>query len=237
MHLPPAAVPDIQVEGEDKARRRNEGEDEPRRMTAPAIPALMGRRSLAPTSGATNHCRGVCLTAVLDAARMKAWDAFLVELWKHDRHLHAVAEGDGIKGLGWYPIDYLCVMNLALRNALGGGLEVARDVGRASTKRDLTRGPFRALLKIASPTFLIERAPSLFRAYLERGNLEVATMAEQQLELRFTQCVGFDAAIFAGLAGGCEGALEAAGANQVGVHALEGGRDGDEHLVLAASWA
>jgi uncharacterized protein (TIGR02265 family) len=184
-----------------------------------------------------NRCRGACLTAIADRAAIEGWQAFLDALAGEDASLAALfAQGD-LGALRWYPIGSFCQAHAALREATGRGLEVARQVGLDSSQKDLKTGVFRVLLKLISPMFLLERAPSLFRSYIEYGRLDVRHLGDHEVELGFAGCAGFDAALFQDLLGGCEGALLAAGATNVRIDLLDGGGDNDEHALVRASWS
>ena len=183
-----------------------------------------------------NRCRGLCLVPVVERARREDWPGFLEELRGQSPELARLVEAGCIRAMGWYPVAWYRDVYVALAASVRNIESIAREIGVESTRRDLERGAFRVLLKVVSPVFLVERAPSFFRAYVERGRLQVEQQGERRLLLRFSGCVGFSAAIYQDVVGGCEGALLAAGAEQVSVELLEGGRDGDEQALVLAYW-
>ena len=195
-----------------------------------------GRRAFKGQRPERNRCRGLCLVPVIERAEREAWPGFFEELRGVSPELAQLVEAGCIKAMHWYPVAWYRDLYVALAQAVPNVEAVAREIGVSSTRHDLEKGPFRSLLKVASPAFLMERAPSFFRAYVERGRLEVKAEGARRLLLCFSGCIGFSAAIYQDVIGGCEGALLAAGARGVTIELLGGGQDGDEQATVLASW-
>jgi len=66
--------------------------------------------------------------------------------------------------------------------------------------------------------------------------MEVAERRSGYARGRCVGCAGFDANLWAYLLGGSEAVLVAAGARDLKLSVLEGGRDGDASLVFEGTW-
>lgn len=182
-----------------------------------------------------NRCRGLCLLPVIERARRLDFEAFMAVVAARDAKLAASIESNAIHSRDWYPIAWFRSVHAALRE-ISGGLDEARAVGRESSQSDLTKGIFRTLTKVVSPAFLMERAAMFFRFYVEHGQLSMHELGENELEVRFRDCRGYDAAIFQDLIGGVEGSLTAVGGTDIQLEPVSGGRDGDTHLTVRLRW-
>ncbi|MBL8743982.1 MAG: hypothetical protein JNK04_22900 [Myxococcales bacterium] len=216
------------------------GDDESRKTTArmPSVRAPSGAAQALPGIAAQldNRCRGLCLLPVIAYARRLDAEGFLSAVGARDAALAALIELDGVEARQWYPMSAFRCVHGALRE-ISGGLAAARAVGIESAHSDLTTGIFRTLTKVASPVFLLERAAMFFRFYVEHGQLTFARVSDNEAEARFSDCRGYDEAIFQDLTGGVEGSLFAAGGSQIEIERLSGGCDGDTHLTLRVRWA
>lgn len=228
-------------------------DDPSRKPTRPDLPAQRPqRRERATWSGRRrnddwlralcasepNCCRGVSLLPIIARARRGDFETFRQRVWDRNEELGELLDSEAIGMTTWYPISWYRLLLELLRVDAADPQRLAREVGRESVQEDLTRGPFRSFLKIVSPGFLIERGSVLFRSYVKQGRLKVERVPGREgvLELTFTQCAGFDAAIFQDFFGGIEGALLAAGAQEVSVECLEGARDGDDFARVRVSY-
>lgn len=212
--------------------------DDSRKTTTkmPSVSPLSARETV-PSMRASeeNRCRGLCLLPVIAHARRLNEGAFMQAVAAHDLRLHERIQSDAIKAREWYPIAAFRLVHSALR-ALSGGLDEARIVGLESSQNDLTKGIFRTLTKVASPAFLMERAAMFFRFYVEHGQLTIREIGENEIEVRFRDCRGFDEALFQDLTGGVEGSLIATGGRDIALEHVSGGKDGDTHLTVRLRW-
>lgn len=146
----------------------------------------------------------------------------------------ALTYGGVVRG-GWYDIEwYAHLHRVAARVA--DRPDLARRVGQRSTYMDLTAGVYRVFARVASPEFVIRRAPALFNSYYERGAMQVTVSRAGMAQARWSGCRGFDRNLWWDLFGGCEGALTACGAENIRVRVVSGGGDGDEAAVVEARW-
>ncbi len=75
-----------------------------------------------------------------------------------------------------------------------------------------------------------------FRFYVEHGQLTIREIGENEIEVRFRDCRGFDEALFQDLTGGVEGSLIATGGRDIALEHVSGGKDGDTHLTVRLRW-
>jgi hypothetical protein len=142
---------------------------------------------------------------------------------------HAVVSG------GWYPLDWYKAMHAAARQVTGSGPALAWRIGRESTKLDLT-GVYRVFLRMLSPGFVLSASSRIFSTYYSPGKMRLVESREGAAHVAFDACEGFDANIWQDVLGGCEVALELTGANNVRVHMVRGGKDGDVSAEAVARW-
>lgn len=135
----------------------------------------------------------------------------------------------------WYPLAWFRELHRAAQQVTGAGPELARQIGYGTVKNDLA-GVYRIFVLVASPQFLIGRAPRLFANYFDHGRLTVLESDALTAHARWTGCAGFDANVWSDVLGGCVAALEAAGAREVRLDVTRGGRDGDAEMELTAGW-
>lgn len=182
-----------------------------------------------------NRCRGLCLLPVIARARALDFEAFMDAVAALDADVARLIEANSIQPREWYPIAAFRTVHGGLR-AISGGLTEARFVGLQSSQNDLTTGLFRTLTKVVSPGFLMERAAMFFRFYVQHGQLSIKELRDNEIEVHFRDCRGFDAAIFQDLTGGVEGSLTASGGTHIELEHLAGGADGDTHLSVRLRW-
>jgi hypothetical protein len=135
----------------------------------------------------------------------------------------------------WYPLAWYRQMHAAAQEATGAGSELARAKGHAGVTRDLS-GIYKIFLRIVSPEFVIGRSAQLFNLYYDTGTMEVLDKRNGGARARWRGCVGFDHNIWVDVLGGCEAALTAAGAKNVRLTVVSGGREGDENMEAEARW-
>lgn len=206
-----------------------------RRLSEPAL--------LAPTG--TNRCKGLVFDSTLEllgtkygAAAVNAVKARLPEPLRS-----SVTAGAMVKG-GWYPLDWYDALHVAAQEVTGRGADLAREIGRESTRHDLSKGVYRVFLKIVWPDLVLQKAPLIFNRYFEEGEMAVEPVEAQPFQVdgrktvsaTFRGCTGFTESIWQDVFGGCEGALLAAGARDVTVTLSAGGRGQISSCAARASY-
>jgi len=135
----------------------------------------------------------------------------------------------------WYPLEWFKTTYGTARQVLGGGPSFARDVGRVSTIDDL-KGIYKVFLLFISPQYFLSKAPLMFNSYYSVGRMIVLDPQPRSVGARLEGCVGFDLNLWEDVLGVAEGSLTAAGAKEVQVELLSGGRDGDTGCEMRATW-
>ncbi len=187
---------------------------------------------------ADNRCKGIVFTTfvhVLEGAKGK--DVLQATL-NHPEALEVadVIRHGGIVRGAWYPLDWYRGLHRA-GLAITRDAELPRTIGRISTIEDMAGGFFKIVLSVLSPQFVMSASAKVLNRYYERGTMSVSEKAKGRARASLTGCVGFDRNIWLDVAGGCEAALEVAGARDVKLRILSGARDGDEGAEFEALWS
>jgi hypothetical protein len=136
----------------------------------------------------------------------------------------------------WYPLAWYRDMHRAMRTATGEGVELARRLGYLATKLDMQRIHNRLISTFVSPQVLLKFGGLVFNSYYDTGTFKVVEGARGHARARLDGCVGFNHTVYVDCVGGSMALLEGAGAKEVRLHILDGGRDGDEHMEFEAYW-
>jgi len=180
--------------------------------------------------------KGICFRSFLKALgrlRGERPVAATVDLLQGELRTH-IKNGLILSG-NWYPLAWYSALHRAAQEATGEGVELARLIGKEATRDDLT-GIYRIFLLVASPEFVISKAPLLFGTYYNTGAMQVSHIGKGRARAYWLGCRGFDRNIWSDVLGGSQAALEAAGAKDVLFTVISGGADGDESMEIEARW-
>ena len=97
-------------------------------------------------------------------------------------------------------------------------------------------GFYKALLKMISPNWLFTYPSMIFSRYFSIGKLTIPENRPGRVRGEWSGCKGFDRNIWQATFGGCQAALERAGAKEVSIHIVSGANDGDEAAVAEGLW-
>lgn len=125
----------------------------------------MSSESSPPSPASGGEFKGLVVVnarAFAERARDGGWDDVVGRLSPGDRDTLA-----GVISAGWYPIGLYDRVHVALADALGGD-QAMRALGRFSAEGDLTT-VHRLFLRMASPTFLIQKYAEFWRRYQTTG--------------------------------------------------------------------
>jgi hypothetical protein len=134
---------------------------------------------------------------------------------------------------GWYPVAYKRELHQAGAKVTGEP-GFARIISNEMTKSDLT-GIYRTFVRIARPRFVLSLASRIFSTYFRPGLMRVVERRDGFVKVQLSHCFGFDANMWQDVFGGCEAALELAGAKTCRIRVIDGGGDGD-HSASANAW-
>ncbi len=126
--------------------------------------------------------------------------------------------------LEWIPYRHFPVyLRTALEQLFGGDLARVVDLGRLCTLADL-RGIYRIFVRLATPEFVIERAPSVFAAYLRNaGAVRLGRRGPRDVQVCYSGVPFPSPAYWAYQQGSVQGAVQAPGTRRVDVAAVDGG--------------
>ena len=137
----------------------------------------------------------------------------------------------------WYPIGWYRDVLAAFRASVSAGPELPRRIGRLSAQHDMKGAHKRLVAWLASPQTLLSLSQRVFNNYYDTGSLQISESRPGFVRMHAVGCLDWDVNMWSELAGSSEALLEIAGARQVQVRWLSGGReDGPDH-EFEAHWA
>jgi hypothetical protein len=148
---------------------------------------------------------------------------------------HAFADSL-ILAASWYPIDWYRDLLRSCRAASKDSIELMRTIGFESVKRDMASIYKRLFARVVSPQLLFSISARVFNTYYEQGKFEVPVSERGHCIARVSECMGWDANMWTEITGGALAMLDTAGARQLRLHTLSGGRDGDTASEFEVHW-
>lgn len=190
------------------------------------------------TTGETaeNRCKGLSLLHVLAFAEDHHREAFNRALPTINPELAELHRLRRVVTGGWYPMEWYRHSLQALITAGNGDSDLPRKVGHRAVLSDLTTGFLKVLTRFTTPEAIVRRTPWVFGRYFEHGKVTVAECRSTEAIAAFTECRGFDPAVWQMMLGACMGGLVAAGAQTPTTELLEGGQQNQEFAVIRARW-
>jgi hypothetical protein len=137
----------------------------------------------------------------------------------------------------WYPISWYRDVFRAFRAAANAGPDLPRRIGALAVRHDMRGAHKRLLAWLTSPQTLLSLSQRVFNTYYDTGKLEIIESRPGYVHMHARGCLGWDQNMWSELAGSSQALLEVAGARQVRLRSLSGGRDGDAECELDAHWA
>jgi hypothetical protein len=147
----------------------------------------------------------------------------------------AFADGLILSG-SWYPIAWYRELLAACRRAGSESAELMRLIGYESVKRDMSSIYKRLFARVVSPQFLFSISARVFNTYYEEGRFGVPVSERGHCVARVSECIDWDANMWTEITGGALAMLEAAGARELRLHTISGGRDGDTTSEFEVHW-
>jgi hypothetical protein len=141
-----------------------------------------------------------------------------------------------ILAASWYSIDWYRDVFRAMRAAGNDGLDLPRQIGYQSVKRDMSSTYKMIFVRIISPQTLLSFSGRLFSTYYDTGKFDVVESRKGYVHVRLSGCIGWDANMWTEIYGSCLSMLEIAGAKEVRLRSRSGGKDGDTENELEAHW-
>lgn len=137
---------------------------------------------------------------------------------------------------GWYPLEWYKILHRRAQQASGQDNHLAWELAHLFVHHQLG-GIYRALLKLLSPNWLFRYPSMIFSRYFSQGALAIPENRPGYVRGEWSGCEGFDHNIWLATFGGCQAALERAGAKKVEIRIVSGANDGDETAVAEGTWS
>jgi hypothetical protein len=189
-----------------------------------------------PTAASGNRYKGVGIRSFLAALeRLHGASVVAQTLEGADPDCASRVREGRLLATGWYPIEWLRSLHTSAQRVTGTGTELSWRLGGAAMRADFT-GVYRIFLLVLSPEALVSKSARVFSTYYTRGKMQVLSSRPKLVHVQFTDCLGFDANLWADVGGSSEAGLELCGAKQVTHETLRGGRTGDDFLEVVARW-
>jgi hypothetical protein len=142
---------------------------------------------------------------------------------------------NGIVVSGWYPLEWYKLLHQKAQQITGKDSSLAWELAQVFVTHQLG-GIYKILLKFVSPHWLFMYPSMIFSRYFSMGKLTVVEAREGFAHGVFEACKGFDRNTWNATFGGCQAALERAGAKDLQILVVAGGGDGDEHAEIKGTW-
>ena len=142
----------------------------------------------------------------------------------------------GVNALGWYPVEPVLRYHHALDRLFGAGdLALCEQVGRFSASWAMN-SVLKVFLRYRSPTWLVERATSLWGRYHDSGRWQISSSAANKVQGDLFEFEVRDPAFCARLRGWLAGAAELTGGQHTNVFEAQCASRGAGHCSFSISW-
>jgi len=146
----------------------------------------------------------------------------------------AIHYGQLVPG-GWYPVSWYAELLAAIVKTTNGGIDAIRNVARACVDHDI-RGVYRFLVEHLNPGTVVTIYGKLFPRYYTPGKVTVERDSDTHFALRVQGCLGFTALMWQEIYASGKHLLTLSGASNIRHRMVEGGKDGDTHMIVEARW-
>lgn len=183
-----------------------------------------------------SRVKGVAFRSVLSSLRTlrgRAVEANVLARLGDDLS-NAVKYGGLVVG-GWYPIAWYQDLLHVIRASTGEGSELVFEVGQQCSRDDLS-GIYRYLVKLLAPETVFSWSQRLFSNYYSMGSVEVVASGKGHTRARWQNCTGFDENMWTEILGSSSEILAIAGARDVDIRRIAGGKNGCDWMEAEARW-
>lgn len=150
--------------------------------------------------------------------------------------------GDGLRtnsllSNGWYPVAWYRDLHATIAAVTAEGDALASEVGRVGLRRDVN-AIYRALFRLLSTTTLLAQSDRIVKMFVRGPSVGYRTLETRPgyVLARWDGMFGFDRRIWRDFVGTGIGALEVCGGKDVKSRPVEGGDDGDDYMVVEATF-
>jgi hypothetical protein len=182
------------------------------------------------------QCKGLILRTLLQSVRALCGDSVVAKVIDRlpGELGHHLRSGRILAG-GWYPVGWYTAMHVAVQEVTSGGPELARVLGRESTRSDF-RGPYRFFAIILTPQAMIAKAPKAFRMSWDTGIVRILEARPGAARAEFRGCAEWNALLWQDMLGAVEAVVEIGGGRNPRVELLAGGGDGEDFMDINSRW-
>jgi hypothetical protein len=180
--------------------------------------------------------KGLILRTLLQSVKALCGDSVAAKVV--DRlpgELGQAVKNGGITAAGWYPVGWYTAIHVAMQEVTAGGPELARVLGRESTRADF-RGPYRFFAIILTPQAMIAKAPKAFRMSWDTGTVRIPEARRGAARAEFRGCAEWNALLWQDMLGAVEALVEVGGGRNPRVEVLAGGGDGEDFMDISFRW-
>jgi hypothetical protein len=135
----------------------------------------------------------------------------------------------------WYPFAHFVALLETAETLFGGQGDISRREGMYCADYDL-RGVYRVFIKLASPSFLVERAGKVWRQYYDSGELVVTESGPAAITFELREFAAPHRAHCETVLGWSQRAAELTGVGKVTGHHPRCRARGDANCVFRVSW-
>ena len=136
---------------------------------------------------------------------------------------------------GWYPVPWYCELHAAAQRATGEGAELSRAIAKDAVQDDF-RGVYRLITLALSPQLIFKLSPKLVSLYYDTGRVVIEDAEHGFVRARLEGFDDFDHNLWEDMIGGSTGVLELAGAKNMTVRIVAGGKDFDPDMTFEVRW-
>lgn len=136
---------------------------------------------------------------------------------------------------GWYPVEWYAELLQSIVDSSNGSADVIRSIAVLAIDRDIS-GVYRFLVERLNPATVAALVCKLFPRYYTTGNIRVEPDGAKHFRVYMTECVGFTELMWQEIYASGKHLVARSGARNPKHYVLEGGKDGDPHMVIDARW-
>ena len=136
---------------------------------------------------------------------------------------------------GWYPVGWYAELLQAIVDSSNGSADVVRSIAVVAIDRDIN-GVYRFLVERLNPGTVAALVCKLFPRYYSSGNIRVEAVGAKHFRVYIGDCIGFTELMWQELYASGKHLVARSGAKNPRHYILEGGKDGDSHIVIDARW-
>lgn len=140
----------------------------------------------------------------------------------------------GVVSSGWYPVAWFAALYGTIVR-LSGEKDFAREVGRASTRRD-AGSVLRVFFRVLTIPMLLGQAGRVFKMFFEGCDARIEIVSSKHVIVRWSGCHGFDRNVWLDQLGTCEELFALHGGRDLSIEVIAGGNDGDSTMVMEGKW-